>query len=192
MYGLWLKYFVVYYCGRFMMGQKPFWSRNWIHNHIPMIHKTQGILLLLSSGFWFTLINSGIIKLRLHKDSGLIMLLIKPTKTVSSSMTMRFWGIIKLTFKTSLYGLFNHRYITSVDSKSRWLRLKLTCFDWVIKTAGCGVPSHGCKKKHSNWKRKNKFLNLDFWFCRCNKMKLIIFQSIENKEKINGHHCLVP
>ena len=72
--------------------------------------------------------------MQLHKDSGHIMLLIKPTKKVSSSMTMRFWGIIKLTFKTSLYGLFNHRYITSVDSKSQWLRLKLTCFDWVIKT----------------------------------------------------------
>ena len=72
--------------------------------------------------------------MQLHKDSGPILLLIKPTKNVSSSMTMRFWGIIKLTFKTSLYGLFNHRYITSGDSKSRWLRLKLTCFDWVINT----------------------------------------------------------
>ena len=131
------------------------WDKNLFEVEIEFIIICQWhevcILLFLSSGFYLTFKVGYIIKLRLHKDSGLIMLLIKPTKTVSCSMTMRFWGIIKLTFKTSLYGLFNHRYITSVDSKSRWLRLKLTCFDWVINTV-VEFQIMDAKKTHLNWK----------------------------------------
>ena len=45
-----------------------------------MIHKTRGTYTTILIIWILIYIDSGIIKLRLHKDSGLIMLLIKPTK----------------------------------------------------------------------------------------------------------------